>query len=399
MAAPPKQFNFTKRGLENLPAQSRDSAAREAEYSDTECVGLKCLVNRQGRKFFYFRYSLNKRRRAIKVGEFPSMSLAEARQQANALRSLVDRGIDPQAAKQKARAVPTLKQFSIDLYLPHVEDTKRSAKDDRSRLVHHLLPRFGKLSMSDITPQMIQRFLSETVKRGLAPATANRLRSLLHHIFSLAVQWDAAPRNPVHGVPKFQENNQRQRFLNKDEIRALEQALAEEPNVQAADFIRLLLMTGARVGELLNSKYADLDLDGGVWRIPRSKSGKSRIVILNEVAKALFARQIPRMGNPYVFPGSLKYGNERMVSPQHAFERIKRRAGLENLRLHDLRHSFASLAVGGGASLYDVQTLLGHGSHNMTQRYAHLADERLRHVSNGVADAVAQALDGMEEIV
>lgn len=395
MAAPPKQFRFTKRDLECLPAQSQDAAAREAEYSDTECVGLKCLVNRQGRKFFYYRYSHNRRRRAVKVGEFPSMSLTEARQRANALRALIDQGVDPQAEKEKARAIPTFKLFAMEQYIPHVETTKRSAKDDRSRLIHHLIPRFGKLSMGDITTQQVQQFLASTVKHGLSPATANRLRSLLHRIFSLAVQWEAAPRNPVHGVPKFQENNQRQRFLNKDEIRALCRALAEEPNTQAADFILLLLLTGARAGELLNSKHADLDLEGGVWRIPRSKSGKSRIVILNGEAKALFARQAPREGNPYVFPGSLKYGNERMVSPQHAFERAKRRAGLKDLRIHDLRHSFASLAVGGGASLYDVQKLLGHSSPNMTVRYAHLADERLRLVSNGVADAVGQALDGM----
>lgn len=389
------QFRFTKRDLESLPAQPRDAPAREAEYSDTECVGLKCLVNRQGRKFFYYRYSFNKRRHGIKIGEFPSMPLAEARQRANELRATVDRGIDPQAVKQKERAIPTFKSFALDQYMPYAENTKRSHQDDRSRLELHLIPKFGRLALNDITTQQVQHFLADAMKKGLAPATVNRFRSLLHRMFSLAVQWEIVAKNPVHGIPKFQENNQRQRFLSADEIRALHRALDEDSNLQAADFIRLLLLTGARTGELLNAEHAHIDMEAGIWRIPRSKSGKSRVVVLNGVAKALFGRQSKRAGNPFVFPGAEKYGNTRMAHPQHAFDRAKKRAGLVDLRLHDLRHSFASLAVGSGASLYDVQKLLGHSTPQMTQRYAHLADERLKMVSDGVAGAVEQALGGI----
>lgn len=388
----PKQFRFTKKEIEALPAQSRDAAAREAEYSDSECIGLKILVNRTSRKFFYFRYSFNRRRRGIKIGEFPATSLIEARQRANELKGQLDRGSDPQTEKARVRAIPAFRAFALEQYMPYAESVKRSHRDDRSRMEHHLLPKFGALALHDITPHQLQLFLADSKKRGLAPATVNRLRSLLQRMFSLAVQWGLLEKNPARGIPKFQENNQRQRFLGPEEIQALQRALAEETNRQAADFIQLLLLTGARLGELLDTVHEDLDLEAGLWRIPRSKSGKARMVVLNDTAKLLFARQPRRDGNPYLFPGSPKYGNARMAPPQKAFERLKARAGLRDLRLHDLRHSFASLAVGAGATLYDVQTILGHSSPNMTQRYSHLANARLRQVSNSVDSAVTGAL-------
>lgn len=396
MSSPLKQFRFNKRELELLPPQSKEAGAREAEYSDTECVGLKCLVNRQGRKYFYFRYTFNKRRRATKIGEFPATSLVEARQRCNELRAQIDRGIDPQGEREKIRAIPSFATFALEHYMPYAENVKRSHKDDRSRLEHHLIPRFGRLALHEITTQSIQLFLADGKKKGLAPATINRLRSLVQRLLALAVQWGYLERNPAQGIPKFQENNQRQRFLNAEEIQAFFRALEAEPNRQAADFIQLLLLTGARVGELLNATHQDVDTTGGVWRIPYSKSGKARVVILNDAATVLFARQVSLPNNPYIFPGSPKYKNARMAPPQKAFERIKQAAQLDDLRLHDLRHSFASLAVGAGASLYDVQKILGHSSPNMTQRYSHLADVRLKQVSNSVSAAVSQAL-GSEE--
>ncbi|MFD2111339.1 tyrosine-type recombinase/integrase [Thiorhodococcus fuscus] len=389
MSPSPKQFPFNKRAIESLPPQSREAGAREAEYSDTECIGLKCLVNRQGRKYFYYRYTHKKRRRAIKIGEFPATSVIDARRRCNDLRAQIDRGIDPQGERQKILSIPSFKVFALEHYMPYAENVKRSYKDDRSRLEHHLIPCFGHLALHEITTQSIQLFLADGKKKGLAPATINRLRSLVQRILALAVQWGYLERNPASGIPKFQENNQRQRFLHGHELQAFYRALEAESNRQAADFILLLLLTGARVGELLNSRHPDVDTTHGIWRVPLSKSGKTRMVILNDAAMAVFARQVRVPGNLYVFPGSPKYQNARMAPPQKAFERVKRTAGIEDLRLHDLRHSFASLAVGSGASLYDVQKLLGHSSPNMTQRYSHLADERLRHVSNSVSAAVS----------
>ncbi len=387
-----KQFRFSKRGIENLPPQSRDAGAREAEYSDTECPGLKVLVSRGGRKFWYLRYTFRQQRRAIKLGEFPATTLIAARQRANELKGQIDRGVDPQTEKQKIAAIPTFRAFAEGQYLPYAEQTKRSHADDRSRLEHHLYDAFGRLTLDAITPQKVQLFLAERRQSGLAPATVNRLRSLLQRMFALAIQWDILEKNPVQGLPKLQENNARQRYLSPEEVLAFTNALAAEKNRQAADFLTLLLLTGARVGELLNTRHGDIA--DTAWLIPISKSGKSRIVFLGETAKALFARQPRVAGNDYLFPGSPRQGNPRMVAPVKAFERVKAQAELRDLRLHDLRHSFASLAIQAGATLYDIQNVLGHSTPQMTQRYSHLADTRRQQVSDQVEQAVASALLG-----
>lgn len=388
-----KQFRFTKKDLEVLPPQTADAAAREAEYSDTECVGLKILVNRQGRKYFYYRYTHRRRRRAIKIGEFPATSLIVARQRCNELRADLDRGLDPQAEKAKILAIPTFQTFVEEHYLPYAKEIKRSYVDDCSRAKHHLLPRFGPLVLNEITTRSVQVFFTEKLKEGLSPATVNRLRSLLQRMLTLAVQWGYLEKNVAQGIPKLQENNQRQRYLDGASLQAFDAALEAEPNRQAADFIRLLLLTGARVGELRNATHGDVDLQSGIWLIPLSKSGKARVVILSDQAIECFARQIVVPGNPYLFPGASKYGKQldRMAPPQKAFERVKARASITDLRLHDLRHSFASLAIAAGFTLYDVQKQLGHSSPVMTQRYSHLADERLKLLSNSVGQAVLQA--------
>ena len=245
----------------------------------------------------------------------------------------------------------------------------------------------GRSLMAD--PKLI---IFDEITLGLAPATVNRLRSLLQRMFALAIQWDILEKNPVQGLPKLQENNARQRYLSPEEVLAFTNALAAEKNRQAADFLTLLLLTGARVGELLNTRHGDIA--DTAWLIPISKSGKSRIVFLGETAKALFARQPRVAGNDYLFPGSPRQGNPRMVAPVKAFERVKAQAELRDLRLHDLRHSFASLAIQAGATLYDIQNVLGHSTPQMTQRYSHLADTRRQQVSDQVEQAVASALLG-----
>ncbi|WP_295388374.1 integrase arm-type DNA-binding domain-containing protein [uncultured Thiodictyon sp.] len=220
MSQPPKSFRFTVRDVENLPPQDRSAGAREAEYSDLACPGLKVLVNRTGRKFWYYRYSFRKHRHIIKIGEFPSTSLAAARQRVNELRAKLDSGVDPLTEKRQVDAIPTLQAFAQEQYLPYAEQTKRSHRDDRSRLEHHIYEVLGKLTLDAITTQKVQLFLAERTKSGLAPATVNRLRSLLQRMFALAIQWDILEKNPVQGLPKLQENNARQRYLSPEEVHA-----------------------------------------------------------------------------------------------------------------------------------------------------------------------------------
>lgn len=180
----------------------------------------------------------------------------------------------------------------------------------------------------------------------MTPATANRHYSLLHRLFNLAIQWGYLEKNPCANINKFQENNQRQRFLSNEEIRALFMAADEDINIYAAAYIKFLLLTGVWRSEGLAAKWDDIQVVSGrrVWHIPHTKSGKSRYVILNPMAIDIL-EALPRVeNNPYVFLGKIK--GHPINNPTEAFKRIKSRAGIEeSFCLHDIRHTVASLII------------------------------------------------------
>ena len=154
--------------------------------------------------------------------------------------------------------------------------------------------------------------------------------------------------------------------------------------------LKLLLFTGTRREEALQARWENVDLNTGQWWLPVTKNGRGRYVTLSEDAKALLAAQPSRGTSPWVFPG--RDGEKPLNNPRKAFSLVLAAAGVEHTRIHDLRHSFASLAVNSGATLYEVQGMLGHSSSQMTQRYAHLADSGLRRASQAVADVVSAAV-------
>jgi len=382
------RFKFNQKLIDQLPPHPRDARSTEAEYTDTEVAGLKVLVSKSGRKFFYFRYSVDGKKRALKLGEHGALTVAEARKRALECRHQLDHGIDPQAEKAEQAAMPTFADFALTEYLPYAEQHKRTAGADESKLRVHLLPRFGARKLNAITTRDIQGYHAE-IKATLTPATANRHLSLLSKLFKLAVQWERIERNPCQGVQKFKENNQRHRYLSEEEIQRMFQAMESEPNRVIVAALKFLLLTGIRKEEALQARWEHADLERGTLFLPDTKSGKSRHVVLNPAALALLQEQ-PRLdGNPYVFPGRVP--GQAINNPIKGFKRILAAAGIENLRIHDLRHSFASLAVNSGATLYQVQHLLGHASPQTTQRYAHLSDEALREASVAVAGIVSQA--------
>lgn len=378
---------FTKKWIEQLPPNALNSPSREKEYSDTQVVGLKLLVNKAGRKFFYLRYTINRRKRGIKIGEFGVMSLIEARQKSTELKAQIQRGIDPQEEKQQLSQIPLFREFVVDSYLPWAYSNKISADSDESKIRIHLLPVFGNVRIDQITTQSLQRYIDQ-LKLTHTPATCNRHLSLLSRLLKMAVQFGSIAKNPAVGIRKAQENNERHRFLSGDEIARFLDALAKDENSTAAAFLEFLLYTGVRRSEALNAKWENVDMFKKVWFIPRSKNGKHRHVILNAKALELLQR-LPHI-NPYLFPGKLE--GKPLNNPQKCFIRTLERAGIKDFRIHDLRHTHASIAINNGASLYEVQHLLGHSQTKTTSRYAHLADETLRRVSDGVSSAIGKAV-------
>lgn len=375
------QFKFTQKNIAALPPHTKASKSTEQEYSDTQVSGLKLLVGKSGTKKFLFRYTFRQRKCSIALGTFGALTVDDARTIANQHKAWVAQGRDP---KQQREDRITFADFISGHYLQHAKTYKRSVNADMSKLKLYLLPKFGQSVLTDITTQSIQGYHNQ-LRTTLASATANRHLALLHRIFSLAIQWGYCEKNPASGISKFQENNQHQRFLNHDEIRRLFTAADEDDNTYAAAYIKLLLLKGVRRSEGLAMKWEHLQLTGSkpLWYVPHTKTGKSRYVILNPMAVAILER-LPRV-DPYVFAGT--------HNPTRAFKRIIQRAGIEkSFRMHDLRHTVASLIINNGGSLYDVQAALGHANSSMSERYAHLSSERLEMTSYRLAEVVAGAL-------
>lgn len=377
-----KLIRFSKRVIDALPPQPATAKARESEYSDTEVCGLKLLINKQGRKFFYLRYRHAGRQRSMKLGNYGELDIGEARLLALKHRAQLSNGIDPQAIAPESGM--TFRRFIDDHYLPHAYASKRSANSDDSKFKTHLFAMFGARPLASITRQEIQRYHDELISRR-APATANRHLALLKRCFNLAILWGYIDSNPATGIRMHTENNQSQRFLSIDEARRLWAVLDHDQNPIAAKAIKLMLVTGVRREEALQARWEHIDYDRQHWHLPITKNGRQRFVMLSETALAVL-NELPNQGGGYLFPGS-KPGKP-LNNARKCFQRALKAAGLTHLRIHDLRHTFASLAINNGATLYEVQHLLGHASNTTTQRYAHLASDNLRKASARVGALV-----------
>ncbi|MUT70828.1 tyrosine-type recombinase/integrase [Stutzerimonas frequens] len=385
-----KKFVFTDRLIKQLPSHDPSSASKSAEYSDATVIGLRAVVGVNGNKSFSFRYQLvGGRKRCARIGTFPAITVSEARKIALEMRAVVDRGDDPQDRVDRMKAMPTFAEFWDNEYAPYAIQAKKSFRNDESKVRIHLKPRFGSLRLCDIGVRDVQLHHA-AMKASHTAATANRHLALLSAIFRKAVEWERIDKNPAAGIKPFREVNQHQRFLTSDEIARIFQAMDGEANKTAVAALKLLLLTGTRREEALQARWEHVDLDAGQWWLPITKAGRGRYVALSGEAKDLLAALPSRGHSPWVFPG--RDGDKPLNNPRKAFGRILESAGVEHLRIHDLRHSFASLAVNAGATLYQVQGLLGHSSAQMTQRYAHLADNGLRDASQAVAKVVMDAV-------
>lgn len=388
-----RQFRFTKRSIDTLPPCPADAARKEIEYSDLDIAGLRLLVNRLGRKAFLFRYQIAGRKRAMKVGGYPETAIEEARQKAIEWRALVARGIDPQENRDEARKTGITFQEFFDQYLrEHTRLNKRSAKADFSRFQNHILPVFGHREMAKISTLELQRFHSEN-KNKVAVATSNRIFEIIRHSYNLAASWSVIPPGvrPADGIKLHKENNKRERYIDPgDELFRLLKSLDAEPSKAAADLFRFLLATGTRRAEAIGAKFQHINMERQQWHIPMSKSGMSRVVVLNQAAMDIINARPRVLGNPYIFQG--KVPGKPINNPSRAWRRVLLRAGIDpkTTRIHDLRHTHASYLVG-VASLHEIAGILGHSNTTTTQRYAHLNDGRLRIASSHVADLMRSA--------
>ena len=380
-------------------------------------------IRDSGQASFFIRYvsPVSGKKRALKLGDTAVWPTEKARQLAREKLALVDQGRDPAEERDAQRGCPTLAEVVADRYLPHVKSTKKSWDTDETLLRCHILPALGERRLSAISTDDVAGLLKamrhggksegpkgrskEKAARGsdYAPGTCKRVRVLLVYLFNLAINtWNipGVKTNPASDIPDFPDTH-RQVFLNPDEIERLLEAGRPRPGMQnphTLQIVMLLTLTGVRKANALQAEWAEFDLVKGLWNLPahKTKQKKPQTIQLVEEVLALL-KQLPTYGqeNPYLFPNP-KTGKPYQ-SIHHSWDSMRKRAGLSHVRMHDLRHTFASLLINGGASLFLVQTALGHSSPQMTLRYAHLAETTQRQAIQAAAALIPcqQFLSGL----
>ncbi len=362
----------------------------KVDYFDTDQRGFMLEVRQTGGKTFYQRYTdARGRERQFKLGPADVLTIDKARRKARLVLAQALVGTDPQQQRRELRETPTVKEFVRDRYLPHVKSYKRSWCTDETVLRLHILPMLGPRPVDHIKTEDISALLQMMRDKGYASGTTNRVLILLRYIYNLGRKWriPGMTENPTLGLSTAPDV-QRDRFLTAEETQRLIASVENDENQTAARAIMLLLLTGGRRNEITQAKWEYVNWDRRTLLVPMSKSGKPRAIALNAQAIALL-RALPRTDNPYIFPSPVN--GKPSASLFFPWDRIRKRAGLMDVRLHDLRHSYASFLVNQGVSLYVVQGLLGHAHSRTTQRYAHLAHETLLDAAERVGDVVSGA--------
>lgn len=355
---------------------------------DIALPGFTLEVTDAGTKTYYQRYiDVSGQPCRYRLGSAQTLSLTTARQRARDFcNQLTARG-ETRAVFRKDGQIPTFQEFVREYYIPFVRSTKRSWKTDEVVLRVQIQPTLGHLRLHEITTLLIVELLNKLATQGYAPGTINRVLVLLRYTFNLASRWNVASldRNPTVGLKRLREDTH-ERYLSNDELRRLLVSLDVDENQIAARAIKLLILTGARRNEITHARWEYLHPEKRTLSVPSSKNGGYRLIALNAEALDVLGSLERLENNPFIFPSPVT----GRPSPSLHFPwcRIRKRAGLSDVRLHDLRHSFASFLVNTGISLYVVQSLLGHTQLRTTQRYAHLSDQTLFDAADTIGSVV-----------
>jgi integrase len=393
-------------------------------YYDGEVKGFGLRITKAGARAFVLNYRIRGIERRLTIGSFPDWGVSAAREEAKRLKRLVDQGRDPMGERHDERAAPTVNDL-LDRYLADHAPRKRerSRREDESLIAQWIRPELGKKKVADVRHGDIEKLHRKITGTG-TPIRANRAAALLSKAFSLAIRWEMRADNPATGLERNAEEK-RNRYLAGDELRRLTEALIVYPagakdelsrrreRQAAADAIRLLLLTGARRSEVLGATWAQFDFEEGVWTKPAAatKQKREHRVPLSAPARQLLSEMKAAADrraalSPFLFPvrriarrdTTANRGegapDRRQAPPGHMVEikgswaAICKLAQLSGVRVHDLRHTYASVLASAGLSLPVIGALLGHTQPGTTARYAHLFDDPLRAATERVGAIV-----------
>lgn len=378
------------RNITTLEGKSR------TEWCDKNQPGLYCesRATSPGEGTYYLRYKdKGGKTRHFRLGTTKQITLAQARAMAKEKQAEVRLGADPSGDLRKQRAVMTFREFTEEYYLPWAYAHKRSARDDENRLRQRLLPAFGDQALNTITRKQLVEFHLSLKEIGLKGATSDHFIKIVRSMMNHAIKLDLITSNPASKIALFNEPNQVENILNETQLQDLMAVLKTDKNIMVCNIAMFLLSTGARLSEGLNAKWSEFDLPNRTWRIPatNSKSKKVRSVPLNDsLLEILHSIQpSPALRTGYLFTNPRT--NDRVKTVHRAWYKIREQAGVPFLRIHDLRHMYASFMVNANVPIYTVSQVLGHSSTQVTQRYAHLSTETLQAAATAASDRILAA--------
>ena len=369
---------------------------RSIQVCDAQHRGLLLEFRRtdQEHPTWYIRYKSRDtgKTRYVRLGHFPDLSLADARKKAKDVQAEIRLGADPRAEEDAKKAVPTFSEFFEEQYIPYVKPRKRTWKKDLEYYNLRLKSEFGNTQLSKVSRYQIQTFLTRIKNEGLAASTCNHYLKLTHRVFQICLDLSLVEKNPASRIPHYKEENMIENYLSDEELKRFVNVLLTDANRNICNILLLLLNTGCRVNEILSLSWADCDLDNRVIRITaqNSKSRARRSIPLSSGAVDILEKQhqiTKDLGYCFINAQTGK----RYVTISKVFQRIKNLARVD-IRLHDLRHNFASMLINDGRTLFEVQQILGHSNPKVTQRYAHLTAKTLEAAANCASDRIDQVM-------
>jgi integrase len=358
---------------------------------DPALPGFGVRVTAAGHRAFVLTYwNRAGRQRRYTIGSFPDWSVAGAREEARRLKRAIDQGDDPLAEIAAERDAPIVNDL-IERFLEEHVSRKRphTQYDYRNIIERHIRPALGRKKVAEVAWADVDALHRKVTKAGRA-VQANRVVAVVSKMFSLAIRWRMRADNPAKGIERNQETK-RKRYPSPTELARLTEALDQHPDQQAADIFRLCVLTGCRVGEAMAARWDQIKIATGTWIKPGSttKQKTDHAVPLSGPAKQLLAELRQRTSSEWVFPADSEPGHR--VAVQKAWLATCKAAKIKGLRIHDLRHGFASQLASTGASLPLIGSLLGHSNPVTTHRYAHLFDDPQRAAVERVGAAISNA--------